>query len=170
MDADVMIGSPVKLKGFAMSFIQAAVCGHVESECAGHNPHQELLDYLSSPLDPSIEDPILWWGVRPVCRCLDRIYADIYLKHHQTQYLTLAKIVRDYLAIQGSSVPSERAFSGGGLTDTNAWNQLLQETFEALQILKSCYKDGLITVEEEVAAHDTSGYPNSPTISSNIMA
>jgi hypothetical protein len=149
-----MIGSPVKLKGFAMSFIQAAVCGRVESERAGCNPRQELLDYLSSPLDPSVEDPILWWGVRPVCRCLDQICADIYLKHHQTQYLTLAKIAWDYLAIQGSSVPSERAFSGGGLTDTKARNQLSQETFEALQILKSCYKDGLITVEEEVAAHE----------------
>jgi len=28
------------------------------------------------------------------------------------------------------------------------------ETFEALQILKSCYKDGLIDVDEEVAAHE----------------
>jgi hypothetical protein len=28
------------------------------------------------------------------------------------------------------------------------------ETFEALQILKSCYKDSLINVDEEVAAHE----------------
>ena len=140
-----MIGPPVKPKGFAMSFIQAAVRGHVESECAGHNPCQELLDYLSSPLDPSIEDPILWWGVSVVC-CLNQKCADIKLKHHQTQYPTLAKITWDY-PIQGSSVPSEHTFSGGGLTDTKAQNQLLQETFEALQIQKSCYKDGLITVE-----------------------
>jgi len=27
------------------------------------------------------------------------------------------------------------------------------KTFEALQILKSCYKDGLIRVEDEVVAH-----------------
>ena len=52
------------------------------------------------------------------------------------------------------STSLECAFSGGGLTDTKAQNQLLPETFEALQILKSCYKDGLITVEEEVAAHE----------------
>ena len=63
-------------------------------------------------------------------------------------------MARDYLAIQGSSVPSERAFSSGGLTDTKSRNQLLPETFEALQILKSCYKDGLIDVEEEVMAHE----------------
>jgi len=74
------------------------------------------------------------------------------LKASPTQYRTLAKIARDYLAIQGSSVSSERAFSGGGLTDTKARNQLSPETFEALQILKSCYKDGLIKVEDEVAS------------------
>jgi hypothetical protein len=28
------------------------------------------------------------------------------------------------------------------------------ETFEALQILKSYYKDGLINVDEEVVAHE----------------
>ena len=46
-----------------MSFIQAAVRGRVESERVGRNPRQELLDYLNSPLDPNVDDPILWWGV-----------------------------------------------------------------------------------------------------------
>jgi len=40
------------------------------------------------------------------------------------------------------------------LTDTKSRNPLSPETFEALQILKSCYKDGLIDVDEEVAAHE----------------
>ena len=97
------IGSPVKSKGFAMSFIQAVVHGCVESEHAVHNLCQELLDYLSSPLDPSVDDLILWWGVS-VCHCLNQKCAHIYLKHHQTQYPTLAKITQDYLAIQGLSV------------------------------------------------------------------
>jgi hypothetical protein len=64
--ADTTAGSPVKPKGFAMSFIQAAVRGRVESERAGCYPHQELLDYISSPLDPSVNDLILWWGVNAV--------------------------------------------------------------------------------------------------------
>jgi hypothetical protein len=64
------------------------------------------------------------------------------------------KIAQDYLVIQGSSVPSERAFSSGGLTNTKSRNPLSPETFEALQILKSCYKGGLIIVDEEVAAHE----------------
>ena len=65
--AYMKIGSPMKPKGFAMSFIQAAVCGRVESECVGHNPRQELQDYLTSPLDPAVDNPILWWGVSAVC-------------------------------------------------------------------------------------------------------
>ncbi|KAG2039976.1 hypothetical protein BDR03DRAFT_858979, partial [Suillus americanus] len=34
------------------------------------------------------------------------------------QYTTLARIVCNYLAIQGSAVPSEQAFSSGGITST----------------------------------------------------
>ena len=48
---------------------------------------------------------------------------------------------------------SERAFSSGGLTDHKSRNQMRPKTFEALQILKSCYKNGLIRVEDEVIAH-----------------
>jgi hypothetical protein len=68
------IGSPMKPKGFAMSFIQAAVRGCVESERAGCNPRQELWDYLTSPLDPAVDNPILWWGVSVVCRDHSEMY------------------------------------------------------------------------------------------------
>jgi hypothetical protein len=64
----------MKPKGFARSFIQAAVRGRVESEQAGHNPHQELWDYLTSPLDPAVDNPILWWGVSVVCRDHSKMY------------------------------------------------------------------------------------------------
>ena len=39
----------------------------------------------------------------------------------------------DYLAIQGSSTASERAFSQGGLTVTVLRNSLYPESVEALQ-------------------------------------
>jgi len=48
-------------------------------------------------------------------------------------------MARDYLPIQGSATPSERAFSNASLTDTKQRNRLAPETFEALQILKSAY-------------------------------
>jgi len=59
------------------------------------------------------------------------------------------------LAIQGLSTPSEHAFSSGGLTGTNLYNQLSPDVFEALQILKSAYRDGLIGAAEEAEVHMT---------------
>ncbi|KIJ33584.1 hypothetical protein M422DRAFT_128513, partial [Sphaerobolus stellatus SS14] len=61
---------------------------------------------------------------------------------HSAEYPTLARIARDYLAIQGSAVPCERCFSSSGQTGTNRRNRLLPKTFEALQILKNAYKSG----------------------------
>lgn len=52
----------------------------------------------------------------------------------------LKHIARDYLAIQGSSVPSERVFSDAGLTDTKCRGSLLPATFGAIQVVKSKYK------------------------------
>ena len=74
-------------------------------------------------------------------------------KLHAVQYPTLSCIVCDYLAIQGSAVPSERAFSSGGLTATAHRNQLSRDIFEALQILKSGYHNGHIPASEQAEAH-----------------
>jgi hypothetical protein len=62
-------------------------------------------------------------------------------------------MVCDSLAIQGSAVPSEWAFSSGGLTATARHNRLSGEIFEALQILKSGYRNGHIRASEQAEAH-----------------
>lgn len=62
-------------------------------------------------------------------------------------------MARDYLAIQGSATPSERAFSGGGITGTANRNRLTVESFEALQILKSAYRNGHIGAATDAAKH-----------------
>lgn len=69
------------------------------------------------------------------------------------QYPTLARIARDYLAVQGSSVPSERAFSSGGLTGTRLRGRLSPDIFEALQVLKSGYRNGHIGAAEQAEQH-----------------
>ncbi|KAG2060651.1 hypothetical protein BDR06DRAFT_862326, partial [Suillus hirtellus] len=58
---------------------------------------------------------------------------------HSLQYPTLACVVRDYLPIQGSAVPSECAFSSGGITSTLRHNALMSSTFSTLQVLKAAY-------------------------------
>ena len=63
-------------------------------------------------------------------------------------------MARDYLAIQGSSVPSERAFSSGGLTATLLRNKLEPEHVEALQLVKNGYKNKWIDAADEAKEHE----------------
>lgn len=58
-------------------------------------------------------------------------------------------MARDYLPIQGSATPSERAFSSASLTDTKQRNRLAPDTFKALQLLKSAYRNGHMSASAE---------------------
>ena len=62
-------------------------------------------------------------------------------------------MAQDYLAIMGSAMPSEQAFSGGGITGTPNRNRLLVASFEALQILKSAYCNRHIAAVDNAAKH-----------------
>jgi len=70
-------------------------------------------------------------------------------QNHTTQYPTLARMAQDYLPIQGSATPSERVFSNASLTDSKQHNRLAPDTFEALQILKSAYRNGHMSAPAE---------------------
>ena len=70
-----------------------------------------------------------------------------------TRYPTLKRIARDYLAIQGSATPSERAFSSGGLTGCSRRSRLQPAIFEGLQILKSAYRNGHISATTQAGFH-----------------
>ena len=65
----------------------------------------------------------------------------------------MKRIARDYLCIQGSATPSERAFSSGGITGAARRNRLSVEAFEALQILKSTYRNGHVAAINQAAQH-----------------
>ncbi len=84
----------------------------------------ELIRYFSEPrVVMSDEHNILkWW------------------KDNQSRFPTLAKMARDYLAMQASSVPSERGFSKSGLTVSNLRNRLNPETVRYLMCLQSWFK------------------------------
>lgn len=59
-------------------------------------------------------------------------------------YPTWASIARDYLAIMGSSVSSERAFSSAGITISKRRNRLKPDIVEALQFRKSLIHHNII--------------------------
>lgn len=62
-------------------------------------------------------------------------------------------MAQDYLAIQGSATPSERAFSSGGLTGTKNRNRLNGAVFENLQLLKSAYRNGHVSAASDAKQH-----------------
>jgi len=72
------------------------------------------------------------------------------------------KIAKDYLAIQGSTVASERSFSSSGITATARRNCLLPDMVGALQLLKSGYRQGHISAATQ--AELAVPRPHSPTI------
>ncbi|KAF7372391.1 HAT dimerization [Mycena venus] len=111
--------------------MKAKILARKQQDASVNDPRQELKAYLNSPLE-EVDDVVAWWG------------------HHVGHYPTLARMARDYLAIQGSATASEQAFSSGSLTATKRRNRLAPATFEALQILKSAYRNGHIGAAEEV--------------------
>ncbi|KAJ8457093.1 hypothetical protein ONZ45_g18454 [Pleurotus djamor] len=116
---------------YGHTWMRSKVQSRTETESRKVNPRDELKAYLDSPLELEITDVVRWWG------------------HHSSQYPTLARIARDYLAIQGSATPSERAFSSAGITGTARRNRLTPKIFEALQILKAAYRNGHVSATEE---------------------
>ena len=84
----------------------------------------ELSVYLSEPrviYDPKF-DLLNWWKI------------------NEKRFSVLAKIARDYLAIQARSTNSEGGFSGGGLICTKLRNRLHPETLRWLMCLQSWFK------------------------------
>ena len=61
-------------------------------------------------------------------------------KNKQTKFTILSKINRDYLAMQASSVPSERSFSSSGFTVTDMRSRLHPMTVRSVMCLKSLFK------------------------------
>jgi hypothetical protein len=76
-------------------------------------------------------------------------------------------MARDYLAIQGSATPSERAFSSGGTTGTAKRNRLKPEVFEALQLLKSAYRNGHLAADKDANEHLHSSDDDGPVDNQN---
>jgi hypothetical protein len=138
---------------YGSSFLLEAVQSFQQEEKAAGSPRDELKLYLESGVE-STEDVIAWWGVRFIS-WRDRYYLISTNVRCQTntKYLTMRRIARDYLLIQGSSTPSERAFSSGGITGSARRSRLSTEIFEALQILKSAYRNGHDVAARQAGQH-----------------
>lgn len=70
-----------------------------------------------------------------------RLIDNFVFQSHGAEFPTIFQIAMDYLPIQASSVPCERAFSSSAETDTARRNRISPLLMEALQM----YKFGLKT-------------------------
>lgn len=73
---------------------------------------RELSAYMSLPAIHVGENPLLWW------------------KSNETRFPNLALLAKKYLSAQGTSVPSKRMFSRGGLIVKDSRTSLTSEHIE----------------------------------------
>ena len=76
--------------------------------------------------------PLFWWQA------------------HENEYPVLAKLSRDYLSIQATSVACEQAFSVAGNTITKTRNRLDPETARSILCAKSWIKNSVGILEKNV--------------------
>ena len=78
------------------------------------------------------------------------LYYPHFSQANQLTFPTIYRMAMDYLPIQASAVPCERAFSSSSETDTKKRNRIQQELFEALQVLKFGLKRDQISFTEDI--------------------
>jgi hAT family C-terminal dimerisation region len=105
----------------------------------GETIDEEYASYVSSvPKHTATLDPLKFWEVSIYNR--HSCYLSDFCKTNRETFPTLFKIALDYLPVQASSVPCERAFSSSAETDTNKRNRIAHDFMESLQILKFGFK------------------------------
>jgi hAT family C-terminal dimerisation region len=117
---------------------------------------QEFQSFVSAPLSPKGTSTLKFWEVCEAKRSVN-LFDHSEKQSSQSMHLTLFEISLDYLPIQASTVPSERAFSSSAETDTKKRNRINSTLMEALQMLKFAIKkarldftSGWITSEREM--------------------
>lgn len=146
-------------KSYAANWILSSL-DTTSKDSVTQDPQKELLDYVQSPREVAPTWTQLSGGVYVFLfwlkfTSLNYCYM---FQYHSQQYPTLSHIAHDYLAIQGSSVSSEQAFSSSGLTDTLHCNQMDPFLFGQVQIAKGGYKSGLVDASADAAAHRVCEY------------
>ena len=138
------------LSGYGTNFILLALGAYSSLESIAEDSRKELREYLKSPRDVNVRDPIKWWRIDYLFWLLFHLWSDFSITHNNT-LLCLELLVIIWL--QGSSVASERAFSSAEMTDDLCRNCLEAEAFGKLQILKYAYHTNFLNGSEEAALH-----------------
>ena len=80
----------------------------------------ELERYLMEKRLKSTDDPFLWW------------------RRRRLEYPFMARLVRKYLAVQGTSTAAERVMSRLGLVLTKRKQRMIGDLFSKIMFLSDC--------------------------------
>jgi hypothetical protein len=105
---------------------------------------EEFLYISTSELDSYIDEPVVKTG-----RNFDLLE---YWRAQSSRFPNLSLMARDYLAVPGTSTPSERAFSAGRQLITDFRCRLQAETITACMLLKDWFKqpEGVLEANNEL--------------------
>jgi hypothetical protein len=139
--------APAKAKSYADERIKRLKEARLAaSKTKQHDLREELTRYLNDTRLLSDEEDaniLLWWkvSISLLLSCGSARILSGLSQRHAHEYPILARMARDYLSIQASSVGVERVFSSAGITqDDKRRNALAPETFGALQLIKDRFK------------------------------
>lgn len=85
-------------------------------------------------------DVVKWWEVHYFSFIYNHNRQLNIYQNNGKHYPTLARIALDVLPCAASSVPTEQAFSGGGITADKRRSRLNGDKFEELQIMKHAWR------------------------------
>ena len=133
---------------------------------------EEFRQYSTSMLPRlgSIES-LKFWQVRIGLHFRQYIILKFYfLQANESVFPTLFAMAMDYLPIQSSSVPCERAFSSSAETDTKKRNRIHPALMEALQLLKYAYKmKGSLDFTRGILSNEADLAPNDGDLLANLV-
>jgi len=137
------------LGGYRSNFILSALGASSSLKSIAEDSRKELRDYLESPRDINVKDPIKWWGVGYLFWLLYRFWLRFSITPNSI-LLCLELLVIIWL----SKAHLLHQISSAGMTDDLHRNRLEAEAFGKLQILKYAYRSNFLNGSEEAALHE----------------
>jgi len=120
--ANLDTSPPQKKSAMAELFGETFASKDMDSKTPADIIKEEVASYLAASSITVDDDPLTWW------------------KSNECKYPHIAKMARCYLAVPGSSVPSERVFSTAGDIVTAKRSTLSPENVDILVFLKKNLK------------------------------
>lgn len=110
----------------------------------------EYSSYVTTPVNRAPVNLVSYWEVCSIALSFVSVLFSSAPQMAKSQHPTFFEMAMDYLPIQASAVPCERAFSAGAETLTARRNRIKPSLMEALQMLKFALKKRRLNFTEDL--------------------